>query len=62
VAALQIPHAAATVPIPWVTVSIGATIYDPARETDHDTIIALADQQLYRAKREGRNRSCMVAR
>lgn len=42
-----------------VTISIGvATLQDP--ESSADDLLAQADEQLYRAKREGRNRVCSV--
>ena len=57
VRALRIEHAdsdAAAV----VTVSIGLALESPARDADPATLLALADAQLYRAKRGGRGRTC----
>lgn len=52
----RLPHGASTVS-PWVTLSIGVAQLDP-RTMDHfDSLLQRADQALYRAKREGRDRS-----
>jgi diguanylate cyclase (GGDEF)-like protein len=40
----------------WVTTSAGVASSDLFPEADADTLIALADEALYRAKRGGRNR------
>lgn len=42
-----------------VTVSIGGTVLQPGDSPAPDRAVALADQALYRAKREGRNRVCL---
>ena len=55
VASLRIPHEASRVE-PYVTISIGAASCTPTKDTEPESIIALADEQLYRAKSEGRNR------
>jgi diguanylate cyclase (GGDEF)-like protein len=39
-----------------VQVSVGVSVFDPARPSSLDSIIAAADQALYRSKRQGRNR------
>jgi diguanylate cyclase (GGDEF)-like protein len=50
-----IPHPES--PFGHVTVSIGAaTAYRPAPNSPPDQLLLLADQALYRAKEEGRNR------
>ena len=43
----------------YVTISIGAICCIPSQETTPETLILLADQQLYRAKDQGRNQVCM---
>ncbi len=54
VEALQIPHGVSPVS-PWVTVSIGAAICQPTRETLPSGLVEAADRQLYKAKQFGRN-------
>jgi diguanylate cyclase (GGDEF)-like protein len=39
-----------------VTISLGVTQFDPARDADNRSIIERADRALYEAKSEGRNR------
>ena len=39
-----------------VTISIGLASYPDERITDGESLLKLADQHLYRAKSEGRNR------
>lgn len=58
--ALQIPHHASPVS-PWVTISIGAAISRPTPETTPSSLIEAADQQLYAAKRLGRNRVILTS-
>lgn len=56
---LQIPHAASP-EAPYVSVSVGATTQQPRITPSYDSIVRLADNALYTAKREGRNRSVFV--
>lgn len=55
IAALAIPHRASLV-IPVVTLSIGVAAFTPGANADPQALIATADQALYRAKEQGRNR------
>lgn len=55
VEALQIPHAQSEASA-WMTVSIGAGTWMPTSEDSPDSLIALADERLYRAKASGKNR------
>jgi diguanylate cyclase (GGDEF)-like protein len=55
VSALGIPHAASSTS-PVVTVSVGVASLEPSRQSTPDLLIQQADQALYRAKHEGRNR------
>lgn len=56
VMALRIEHPKSTVD-PWVTVSIGvATLQANLPQTSPQTLMAMADEALYQAKNEGRNR------
>jgi len=52
---LKIPHANSQTQ-PFVTVSIGVVSIDAYRVTTHDAAVALADQALYAAKHQGRDR------
>ncbi len=52
---LNIPHAASKVS-DVVTVSVGAASIIPRQKTRPSLLVETADQQLYRAKQEGRNR------
>ncbi|MYN19499.1 diguanylate cyclase [Rugamonas sp. FT107W] len=55
---LAIPHAAAPT-APYVSVSLGVcTALPPLDSIDSNTLIRMADSQLYRAKQDGRNRYC----
>jgi diguanylate cyclase (GGDEF)-like protein len=47
--------------MPRLTVSIGAASMRPMTDDTVETLIAAADQALYRAKREGRNRVVLAA-
>jgi diguanylate cyclase (GGDEF)-like protein len=55
VAALGMPHALSQTGI--VTVSIGVAVRVPDGNEDADTLVWKADQALYRAKQQGRNRA-----
>jgi diguanylate cyclase (GGDEF)-like protein len=55
VEALAIPHARST-PVGCLTVSIGVAIVSPGAERSLAGAIQLADEALYQAKEEGRNR------
>lgn len=58
VRALAIAHAAAPT-TPFVSISLGVcTALPPLDSTDSDTLVRMADSQLYRAKQDGRNRYC----
>ena len=59
VEALRISHATSGV-APQVTISIGAASCTPTLETAPELLIALADEQLYRSKSQGRNRANVV--
>jgi len=61
VESLRIPHQASGVG-PYVTISIGAASCIPTQETPPELLIALADEQLYRSKSQGRNRVNVVTR
>jgi diguanylate cyclase (GGDEF)-like protein len=51
----KIPHAESTTG-PWLTVSVGVAIVSPGNERSLAGAIQLADEALYQAKEEGRNR------
>lgn len=61
IAELKIPHAYSSVSN-YVTVSIGATSTIPSQESSSKTFLELADQLLYEAKKEGRNRAKILER
>ena len=54
-ASLEIPHSSSKTAT-YVTLSLGAACAIPHADKDPSTILELADQQLYAAKAEGRNR------
>ena len=56
VVALDIPHASSTT-AGQVTLSLGTACTVPQPDADAAKLLAIADQQLYAAKAEGRNRS-----
>ena len=60
VAQLKIPHARSVV-AEYVTVSIGAVSILPGRNSSPNEAVAAADQALYAAKEQGRNRVCLAA-
>ncbi|WP_297791323.1 sensor domain-containing diguanylate cyclase [uncultured Marinobacter sp.] len=55
VADLRIPNEASPTS-PWLTISIGVSTVIPAIDMDEDRFITQADQALYQAKSNGRNR------
>jgi diguanylate cyclase (GGDEF)-like protein len=57
VEALQIPHQTSETG-PWVTVSVGVAAMVPKTNSDPLSLINLADQALYQAKRAGKNGVC----
>ena len=59
VADLGIPHATSAV-APHVTVSVGVASIRPERKSEAVQAVALADQALYSAKQQGRNRVCLA--
>jgi diguanylate cyclase (GGDEF)-like protein len=52
---LKIPHRASTID-PYVTLSAGVATLVPEAELAPEVLVSLADQALYRAKQQGRNR------
>lgn len=56
---LRIPTTVSGV-APNVTISIGVATVVPREKEQSETLVAAADEALYRAKREGRNRVCMA--
>ena len=58
VSGLAIPHAASSI-ADHVTVSIGVASVLPDRQSTTGQVVAKADQALYAAKQQGRNRVCM---
>lgn len=56
---LHIPHAASTV-ADHITVSVGVASLLPDRRSTADRAVAAADQALYSAKQQGRNRVCLA--
>jgi diguanylate cyclase (GGDEF)-like protein len=52
---LRIPHADSQAQS-YVTVSVGVVAVDAYRVTSHDAAVGLADQALYEAKNQGRDR------
>ena len=55
VESLQIPHQSSQIS-PYVTVSLGMATFVPSEGSAPDHLINMADQMLYRAKNNGRNR------
>lgn len=56
---LHIPHAASTV-ADHITVSVGVASLLPDRQSTPDLAVTAADQALYSAKQQGRNRVCLA--
>jgi diguanylate cyclase (GGDEF)-like protein len=56
---LRIPHANSQTQ-PYVTVSVGVVSVDAYRVATHDAAVALADEALYAAKHQGRDRYVMA--
>jgi len=52
---LRIPHASSPTQ-PYVTVSVGVVSVDAYRMATHDAAVAMADEALYAAKNQGRDR------
>ncbi len=52
---LRIPHASSQAQ-PYVTVSVGVVAVDAYRMATHDAAVAMADEALYAAKNQGRDR------
>ena len=57
---LNLPHAASEIS-EWVTISLGITEGIPTQEISPDFLIYRADQALYQAKQQGRNRYCLLS-
>lgn len=58
--ALKLPHQASAAG-EHVTVSLGVATMAPSDASSHADLLAAADEALYQAKREGRNRWCALA-
>lgn len=59
VTALALPHPGSSVG-PWLSLSVGVAVQIPAPDQTYPALLAAADQALYRAKREGRDRVCLA--
>lgn len=57
---LKLPHGQSDIS-PVVTISVGGITMLPSLDTSTETMLELADKQLYLAKRSGRNRTSWVA-
>ena len=58
VRAAQIPHKASPV-APYVTISLGVAVVNPDPTITAAMLLTTADDLLYQAKRNGRNRMCL---
>ncbi len=58
IASLALPHAYSPVST-YVTISIGIAAVIPAKNKEPENLINLADQALYQAKNQGRNKWCI---
>jgi diguanylate cyclase (GGDEF)-like protein len=54
----QMPHVESPM-APYITLSIGISSLIPYPDASYETLIATADQALYRAKKAGRNQFCI---
>ena len=55
----HIPHGASSVS-PYITVSVGGALTIPCRDESFFLLLDVADQALYRAKKEGKNKLVMM--
>ncbi|MBF0381154.1 MAG: diguanylate cyclase [Magnetococcales bacterium] len=55
VVAMKIPHCKTTTGLDYVTISMGISTVVPTKNDDWNSILELADNNLYRAKSQGRN-------
>ena len=60
IASLQLPHVKSQVS-KYITISLGISSLIPSPETSVDELIAQADQALYQAKQQGRNRAIVFS-